>query len=73
MVLPMNTPTKRSMVRGTRVSNVRVRSIRSILEKARLPRNRASQNIKRPSPKHSWMVSRSLVNRLMRLPTLFTW
>ena len=40
---------------------------------ARMPSSTASKNIITPQPKHSCTVSRSLVNRLMRSPTLLTW
>ena len=57
---------------GIMESPVNLLSMFHILKKASSPRNSASQNISIPSPKHSCMVSRSLVNRLIRFPTLFT-
>ena len=68
----ISVPMMNIMRAGMRASIVSRTSIRHILYRANRPSVSASKNISTPSPKHSWMVSRSLVYRLIRLPTLFT-
>ena len=73
MYRPTTVAEHSSSAMGIRDSTVISGSSRSILRTASAPMKMASQNIMTPQPKHSWTVSRSLVNRLMRLPTLLTW
>ena len=72
IALNITVPNKNRITMGIMESPVSLLSMFHILKKASSPRNSASQNISIPSPKHSCMVSRSLVNRLIRFPTLFT-
>ena len=57
---------------GIMDSTVRSGFMPHIFTMAMPPMNSASKNISTPQPKQSWTVSRSLVKRLMRLPTLFS-
>ena len=62
-----------SSAMGIMDSSASAQLMRHIFTTAITPNSSASKNIKTPTPKHSCTVSRSLVNRLMRVPTLFTW
>ena len=70
ITLPTSRAEQSSSAIGISDRQVSRASIFHILIMAILPTIEASTNIKTPQPKHSCTVSRSLVNRLIRLPTL---
>ena len=58
---------------GIRDKSIMGRFTPAILISAKPPKNKASQKERMPEPKQSCTVSRSLVNRDISPPTLFTW
>ena len=72
MYFPTMMPLASSSAMGMSASSVSPTSMRHIFTTVRMPKNAASHIIMMPEPKHSWMVSRSFVNRDMRFPTLLT-
>ena len=71
--LPTTVLTTSRNAMGSRDKSIMYGFTMAILMRARPPKNKASQKDRTPMPKQSCTVSRSLVNRDIRLPTLLVW